>query len=70
MWSILFQLINGSSGNADVTKAKSHLEDVGPPAIKQNKIAFHHMLANSLADVVAEGAAKHVLPDMKLERQA
>ena len=46
------------------------MEDVGPTAIKQNKIAFHHMLANSLADVVAEEAAKLLLPDMNLERKA
>ena len=32
-----------------------------PPAIKQNTIAFHHMLANSLADV---------LPYMNLEQKA
>ena len=43
LWSILLQLIDGRSGNTDVIKVMSHLEDVGPPAIKQNKIAFHHM---------------------------
>ena len=48
----------------DVIKVKSHLEDVGPPVITQNKIGFHHMLANSLADVVAEEAAKRLLPDL------
>ena len=42
----------------------------GPSVIKQNKIAFHHMLANSLADVVAEEAAKRLLPDLNLERKA
>ena len=36
----------------------------------QNKIAFHHMLANSVADVVAEEAAKRLLPDMNLECKA
>ena len=66
LWSILFQVIDG---NTDVIKVKSHLEDVGPTAIKQNNIAFHHMLADSLADVVAE-AAKRLLPDMNLERKA
>ena len=62
--SILFQLIDGR------IKVKSHLEDVGPPAIKQNKIEYHHMLANSLADVVAEEAAKRLFPDVNLEREA
>ena len=41
-----------------------------PSVIKQNKIAFHHVLANSLADVVAEEAAKRLLPDLNLERKA
>lgn len=39
-------------------------------AIKQNKIAFRHMLAHSLADVVAEEAANRLLPDMNLQREA
>ena len=46
------------------------MEDAGPSAIKQNKIAFHHMLANSLADMVAEEATKRLLPDLNLERKA
>ena len=70
LWSILFQLIDGRSGVTDVIKVKSHLEDAGPSVIKQNKIAFHHLLANSLADVVAEEAAKRLLPDLNLERKA
>ena len=70
LWSILFQLIDGRSGVNDVIKVKSHLEDAGPSVIKQNKIAFHHMLANALADVVAEEAAKRLLPDLNLERKA
>ena len=65
-----FQLIDERSGVTDFIKVKSHLEDAGPSAIKQNKIAFHHMLANSLADVVAEEAAKRLLPDLNLERKA
>ena len=54
LWSILFQLIDERSGVTDFIKVKSrsHLEDDGPSVIKQNKIAFHHMLANSQADVV------------------
>ena len=35
-------------------KVKSHCEDVGPTAIKQNKFDFHDMLANALADAAAE----------------
>ena len=70
MWPILFQLIDERSGVTDFIKAKSHLEDASPSIIKQNKIAFHHMLANSLADVVAEEAAKRLLPDLNLEREA
>ena len=70
LWSIFFQLIDGRSGVTDVLKVKSHLEDVGPPVITQNKIGFHHMLANSLADVVAEVAAKRLLADLNLERKA
>ena len=70
LWSILFQLIDGRSGVTDFIKVKSHLEDAGPSVIKQNKIAFHHMLANSLADVVAEEVAKRLLPDLNLERKA
>ena len=70
LWSILFQLIDERSGVTDVIKVKSHLEDVGPSVITQNKIGFHHMLANSLADVVAEEAAKRLLPDLNLERKA
>ena len=70
LWSILFQLIDERSGFTDVIKVKSHLEDVGPSVITQNKICFHHMLANSLADVVAEEAAKRLLPDLNLERKA
>ena len=70
LWSILFQLIDDRSGATDVIKVKSHLEDVGPSDITQNKIGFQHMLANSLADVVAEEAAKRLLPDLNLEREA
>ena len=44
--------------------------DAGPSVSTQNKIGFHHMLANSLADVVAEEAAKRLLPDLNLERKA
>ena len=62
LWSILFQLIDERSGVTDFIKVKSPLEDAGPSVIKQNKIAFHHMLANSLAGVVAE--------DLNLERKA
>ena len=69
LWSILFKLIDERSGVTDFIKVKSHLE-AAPSAIKQNKIAFHHMLANSLADVVAEKAAKRLLPDLNLERKA
>ena len=69
LWSILVQLIDERSGVTDFIKVKSHLEDAGPLVIKQNKIAFHHMLANSLADVVAE-EAKRLLPDLNLERKA
>ena len=70
LWSIFFHLIDECSGVTDLIKVKSHLEDAGPSVIKQNKIAFHHMLANSLADVVAEEAAKRLLPDLNLERKA
>ena len=70
MRSILFQLIDGCSGFTCVIKVKSHLEDVGPSAITQNKIGFHHMLANSLPDVVAEEAPIRLLPDLNLERKA
>ena len=68
--SILFQLIAGRSGVTGVINVKSQLEDAGPSVIKQNKIAFHHVLANSLTDVVAEEAAKRLLPDLNLERKA
>ena len=70
LWSILFQLIDERNGVTEFIKVKSHLEDAGPSVIKQNKIAFHHMLENSLADVVAEEAAKRLLPDLNLERKA
>ena len=66
----LFQLIDERSGVTDFIEVKSHLEDAGPSVTKQNKIAFHHMLANSLADVVAEEAAERLLPDLNLERKA
>ena len=69
LWSILFQVIDERSGVTDVIKVKSHLEDVGPSVITQNKIGFQHMFANSLADV-AEEAAKRLLPDLNLERKA
>ena len=42
----------------------------GPSVITQSKIGFHHTLANSLADVVAEEAEKRLLPDLNLERKA
>ena len=70
LWSILFQLIHERSGVTDFIKVKSHLEDAGPSVIKQNKIALHHILANFVADVVAEEAAKRLLPDLNLERKA
>ena len=70
LWSILFQQIDERSGVTDVINVKSNLEDEGPSAITQNKIGFHRMLANSLADVVAEKAAKRLLPDLNLERKA
>ena len=65
-----------SSGlmNAVVSRTSSRSnrtwKDAGPSVIKQNRIAFHHMLANSLADVVAEEAAKRLLPDLNLECKA
>ena len=68
--AILFQLIDARSGVTDAIKVKSHLEDVGPSVIAQNKIGFHRMLANSLAGVVAEEAAERLLPDLNLERKA
>ena len=68
MWSILFQLIDERSGVTDVVKVKSHLEDEGRSVITQNKIGFHHMLANSLADVVAEEAATRLLTDLNLKK--
>ena len=58
LWSILFQLIDERNGITDFIKVKSHLEDFGPSVIKQNRIAFHHMLARRL------------LPDLNLERKA
>ena len=67
LWSILFQLIDERSGVTDVIKVKSHLEDDGPSVITQNKIGFDHMLANSLADVVAEEAATRLPPDLNLK---
>ena len=70
LWSILFQLIDERRGVTDVIKVKSHLEDEGPSIITQKEIGFHHMLANSLADVVDEEAAKRLLPDLNLERKA
>ena len=70
LWSILFHLIDERSGVTDVIKVKSHLGDVGPSVITQNKTGFRHMLANSLADVVAEEAAKRLLNDLNLERNA
>ena len=70
LWSVLLQLIDERSGVTDVIKVKSHLEDVGPSAITQNKISSHHMLADSWADVVAEEAAERLLPDLNLERKA
>ena len=70
LWSVLLQLIDERSGVTDVIKVKSHLEDVGPSPITQNKISSHHMLADSWADVVAEEAAERLLPDLNLERKA
>ena len=70
LWSILFQLIDERGGVTEVIKVKSHLEDESPSVITQSKIGFHHMLANSLADVVAEEAAKRLLSYLNLERKA
>ena len=39
-------------------------------AIKQKKIEYHHMLANSLSDVVADEASKRLLPDLNHEQRA
>ena len=61
--------IDGRSGKTDVVKENSHLEDAGPSAMQQDQIVFHHMLANSLAVVVAEEAAKRLLLDMNLEHR-
>ena len=54
LWSILFQLIDRRSGVTDVVKVKSQLDVVGPSVITHNKVGFHHVQANSLADVVTE----------------
>ena len=70
LWSILFRCITRRSGKTYVIQVKSHLEDDSPSAIKQNKIAFHQMQANSLADVVAEEAATRLLPEMNLEQKS
>ena len=61
--------IDGRSGKTDVVNVNSHLEDAGPPAMQQDLIVFHRMLANSLAVVVAEEAAKRLLLDMNLEHR-
>ena len=45
--------IDGQSGTTDVVKVNSHLEDAGPSAMQQDQNVVHHMLANSLAVVVA-----------------
>ena len=45
-WSILFQLIDDCSGNTEVVRVKSHLEDMGTQVIKEERIAFHYMLAS------------------------
>ena len=65
LWSIVFQWIDGAQW-----LHRCHQGQVGPTAIKQNKIDFHHMLVNSSTDVVVEEAAKRLLPDMNLERKA
>ena len=69
LWSIVFRLIDGRSGT-DVIKVMSHLKDVGSSVILQDEMAFHPMLAISLADVLAEEAAKRLLPDMNSEQRA
>ena len=69
LWSIVFRLIDERSGT-DVIKVMSHLKDVGSSVILHDEMAFHPMLANSLADVLAEEAAKWLLPDMNSEQKA
>ena len=71
LWSILFDLIDERSGVTDVIKVKSHLEDEGPSVITQNKTrsAFTTCL-QTLWQIVAEEAAKRLLPDLNLEREA
>ena len=68
--AILFQLIDERTGNTHIFKAKSHLEDAGPVAMKRKKIKFHLMLANYLADVVADEASKRLLADLNREERA
>ena len=69
---MLFQLIDGRSGNTDDDiKVMPHLEDVGPTAIKQNKIAFHQHACTLFGKTLFPKRRRNVLlPDMNLERKA
>ena len=53
-----------------MSSKSSHTCRRGPISHHANKIGFHDMLANSLADVVAGEAAKRLLRDLNLERKA
>ena len=63
LWSILFDFIDNRAGQTEFTKIKSHLDDVGPPAIQRGLARFDQLVGNTLADEVADEAAKRVQVD-------
>ena len=70
-WSILFRLIDGRSGKTEVIKVKSHKENVGPSAIQQDKIAFHHMRGEIPWRMSWPRRQRNVLqPDMNFDQKA
>ena len=70
LWSIMQKLIEDRPGLTAAFKIKSHLEDEGPSAIANQKIAFDDLVGNSLADEAAEQVAKLIQPDLNIQNKA
>ena len=64
LWCILFSIIDRREGTTELFKIKSHLEDKGPTAIQHSLIKFEDLVGNTMADTVAEAAARRIQPDL------
>jgi hypothetical protein len=64
LWNIFFEILDSRTGNTNIFKIKSHLDEEGPSVIMQKRIRFDHLIGNTLADEVAGAAVERCKPDL------